>query len=161
MRIHHFTVPASDPGRVARVLAEVLGARVVPLPHPQGTLLVYGGDSDGTAIEVWPAALRAGVEGRELVLRDLPLPDAWPHHAYITSETSDTASVLAAFAREGWRAEAVHNGPPHGGFSLVRGWLENRTMIEIGGSDMRAEYERFFRELVAREVNARSERRAV
>ena len=54
MRIHHFTIPARDPQRVASALAEVLGARVVPLPHPQGGLLVYSGDPDGSAIEVWP-----------------------------------------------------------------------------------------------------------
>lgn len=155
MRIHHFTVPAFDPPRVARALAEILGARVVPLPHPVGTLLVYADDSDGTAIEVWPAATRAGVGDRELSLTDLPLPDAWPHHAYITSDACDAAGILAVFAREGWKAEAVHNGPPHAGFGLVRGWLENQVVIEIGGSDMRAEYERFFRELVARSANDR------
>jgi hypothetical protein len=148
VRIHHFTVPAHDPERVARVLAEVLGARVIPIPHPRGTLLVYGGDSDGTAIEVWPATLRGGL-GQELELRDLPLPEDWPHHAYVSSDTSDAGQVLAVFAREGWKAEKVRNGPPHAGFSLVRGWIENHTGIEIVGREMRAEYERFFRELAA------------
>jgi len=149
MRIHHFTVPARDPERVARVLAEVLGAHVVPLPHPRGTLLVYAGDADGSAIEVWPAAMRAGVGDRELTARDLPLPEAWPHHAYVTSDACDSDTILAVFAREGWRAERVHNGPPGAGFGLVRGWIENHTGIELGGSDMRAEYERFFQAVSA------------
>lgn len=61
MRIHHFTIPAYDPERVARVLAELLGARVIPLAHPQGTQLVYADDADGSAIEVWPAATRGDV----------------------------------------------------------------------------------------------------
>ena len=60
MQIHHVTVPAHDPERVAHVLAELLGARVVPIPHPTGTLLVYAGDADGTAIEVWPAGCAPG-----------------------------------------------------------------------------------------------------
>jgi catechol 2,3-dioxygenase-like lactoylglutathione lyase family enzyme len=149
MRIHHFTVPAHDPARVARVLAEVLGARVVPIPHPQGTLLVYGGDSDGTAIEVWPAGTRADPVANDLCLTDLPLPERWPHHGYITSDAADTDAILAAFAREGWKAEKVHNGPPDAGFSLVRAWIENHTGFEIGGRDMRAQYERFFREITA------------
>ena len=68
MRIHHFTIPARDPERVARVLAELLGARVIPLPHPHGSLLVYAGDADGSAIEVWPAATRGGA-AREHELR--------------------------------------------------------------------------------------------
>jgi hypothetical protein len=145
MRIHHFTVPAQDPHKVAAVLAEILGARVVPLPHPVGTLLVYAGDADGTAIEVWPAKLRIDDSRRELTLRELPLPEAWPHHAFVTSEACTTENILAIFAREGWHAEHAHNGPPGRGFSLVRGRIENHTTIELGGSDMRAEYERFFR----------------
>lgn len=143
MRIHHFTVPAREPARVAAVLAELLGARVVPLPHPEGTLLVT--DADGTAIEVWPAATRVDGSERALALRpELPLPDAWPHHAYVTSDACDSDQILAVFAREGWWAEKVRNGSPQAGFSLVRGRIENHTQIELGGSDMRREYEHFF-----------------
>lgn len=143
MRIHHFTIPAREPARVAAVLAELLGARVVPLPHPEGTLLVT--DADGTAIEVWPAATRVDEEAHQLALRpELPLPDAWPHHAYVTSEACDSEQILAVFAREGWFAEKARNGSPEAGFSLVRGRIENMTQIELGGSDMRAEYEQFF-----------------
>jgi hypothetical protein len=148
MRIHHFTVPAHDPARVAAALAEILGARVVPIPHPRGTLLVYAGDRDGTAIEVWPANLRVAADANELSPRDLPLPEAWPHHAFVTSDACSSETILAIFAREGWRAERVHNGPPGRGFSLVRGFIENHTGIELGGSDMRAEYEGFFQSLV-------------
>jgi hypothetical protein len=147
MRIHHFTVPAHDPDRVANVLAELLGARVLALPHPIGTRLVYAGDADGSAIEVWPATLRAAVGDHELQLLPLPLPEAWPHHGYITTDTCDPDRILAVFAREGWRAEKVHNGPPGGGFSLVRGWIENHAQIEIGGSEMRTQYEHFFAEM--------------
>lgn len=134
---------------MARVLAEILGARVIPIPHPTGTRLVYSGDADGSAIEVWPAGTRGEVGGHELVIRDEPLPEAWPHHAYVTSDVSDPERALAIFAREGWTAEKVHNGPPHAGFSLVRGWIENHTGIEIGGRAMREEYERFFAGLLA------------
>jgi hypothetical protein len=149
MRIHHFTIPARNPAHVASVLAEILGAKVIPLPHPQGNLLVYAGDTDGTAIEVWPAATRAGAGDQEIGPRDLPLPEAWPHHAFVTSDACDTDAILATFAREGWTAAKVHNGPPQSGFGLVRGWIENQTSIELGGSDMRAQYERFFREATA------------
>ena len=144
MRIHHVTIPAHAPERVARVLAELLGARVIPIPHPRGTLLVYAGDVDGTAIEVWPANLRGGVGEHELTPRELPLPEAWPHHAYVSTDAVDADGILAVFAREGWRAEKVRNGPPERGFSLVRGWIENHAAIELVGTDLRLEYERFF-----------------
>src|SRR5690349_14168198 len=102
MRIHHFTMPANDPPRVAAALAELLGARVIPLPHPAGNLLVYAGDSDGSAIEVWPAAMRGGVGDHDPLPRALPLPEAWPHHGFVTSDTCDADQILAVFAREGW-----------------------------------------------------------
>src|SRR6476469_9374075 len=82
MRIHHFTIPAYDTKRVASLLAELLGAHVVPMPHPHDSLLVYAGDADGSAIEVWPAVMRTSADLRELQVRDLPLPEAWPHHGY-------------------------------------------------------------------------------
>jgi catechol 2,3-dioxygenase-like lactoylglutathione lyase family enzyme len=145
MRIHHFTIPARDPERVARVLAELLGGRVIPNPHPQGSQVVYAGDPDGSCIEVWPAATRGAVGDHELSQGNLPLPESWPHHAFVTSDVSDADRILAAFAREGWRADKVTNGPPNLSFSLVRGWIENQTVIEIGGTDMRQQYENFFR----------------
>ena len=148
MRIHHVTVPARDPDRVANVLAEILGARVVPIPHPTGTLLVYAGDADGTAIEVWPAGARAKLGEPDLRLTDLPLPEDWPHHAYISSDACDADRILAVFAREGWNAERALNGPPGRGFSLVRGTIENHTSIELVGADMRAEYEGFFANVI-------------
>jgi len=83
-------------------------------------------------------------------ISDLPLPEAWPHHASVTSDTCDAESILAAFAREGWKAERVYNGPPNAGFGLVRGWIENQFTIEIGGREMRDQYERFFQEAMAR-----------
>lgn len=149
MRIHHVSIPATEPARVARVLAEIFAARIVAIPHPSGTLLVYGGDSDGTAIEIWPANLRFDEAMHDLAPSDLPLPQAWPHHCFVTSQACNTETILAVFAREGWRAEHVHNGPPGAGFSLVRGWLENQTAIELGGNDMRAEYEHFFQSMGA------------
>jgi hypothetical protein len=101
-------------------------------------------------IDVWPAATRGRVGEHETSLSDLPLPQDWPHHGFVTTDVSDEARILAFFAREGWKAERTHQGPPHSGFSLVRGWIENQTCIEIGGRESREQYERFFSELRAR-----------
>jgi len=143
MKIHHFTIPARDPAHVAHVLAELLGARVTRLPHPAENHLVWAENSDGTAIEVWPAGTRGDVGEAHLSITDMPLPKAWPHHAYVTHDECSAEQILAVFSREGWHAEKIHNGPPGFGFSLVRGWIENQIPIELGGRDMRHEYERF------------------
>ena len=106
MKIHHFTIPARDPQRVARVLAELLGAKIIPNPHPTGSLILYAGDADGTAIEVWPAATRGNVGQHEIGPRaDLALPEAWPHHAYVSSD-----ALHCRANPRGLRAGAVAGG---------------------------------------------------
>jgi hypothetical protein len=62
-----------------------------------------------------PALWRAPVEGSELELRDLPLPEAWPHHSYLSTDASNADRILAIFAREGWKGELSQNGPPGAG----------------------------------------------
>ena len=145
MRIHHFTIPATNTELVASALAELFGGKIIPVGHPTGSLIVYAGDADGSCIEVWPASTRADVGNHRTEQRDVPLPSGWPHHAYVTTEHASTEQILAMFERHGWKADKVKNGPPNGpGFELVRGWIENQTVIELGGADMRAQYEAFF-----------------
>jgi hypothetical protein len=97
-------------------------------------------------IEVWPAATRGDVGQHGIGPRaELALPEAWPHHAYVSSDACTAEQILAVFAREGWKADRVTNGPPHASFSLVRGWIENQTTIELVDREMREQYERFFR----------------
>jgi len=142
MKIHHATLPAHDPAHVAEVLAEMLGARVAPGVHPEGGFFVYGDDEDGTLLEIWPAGTRAAVGEHHLSVTDQPPPEAWPHHCYVSCE-SDAETILGIFEREGWKADRVHNGPPNGGFDLIRGWLENQQVIEVVTPDMRTQYEKF------------------
>lgn len=148
MKIHHVTMPAFDPPKVAAVLAELSGGRAVPMPHPEDAWLVYAGDEDGTLLEIWPAATRAGVLEHATHLEDLPPPARWPHHAYVSVPT-DEATILRVFEREGWPAEKVHQGPPHSGFTLIRGWIEKQQVIELATAEMAAQYAGFIRAMSA------------
>lgn len=145
MKIHHVTIPARNPSHVANVLAEILGAKVSRLPHPLDNHLVYAGDADGSAIEVWPVGTRGGPLDTELCASDLPMPERWPHHAYITTTHIGAAQILEIFTREGWYAQRVHNGAPGFGFELVRGWIENQAPIELGGQEMAEQYANWVR----------------
>jgi len=142
MRIHHATLPARDPDHVATVLAEILGARKVAAFHPEGSFFVTGDEPDGTLLEIWPAGTRAAVGEHHLTVTEQPLPEAWPHHCYVSCET-DAETILGVFEREGWKADQVHNGPPQAGFDLIRGWIENHAVIEVVTPDMRTQYEKF------------------
>ena len=79
----------------------------------------------------------------------MPLPEDWPHHAYVSTDASDADQILAIFAREGWQAEKVRNGPP--GMRLQPGARQDREPHRHRArliSEMRGEYERFFAEMV-------------
>ena len=49
MRIHHFTMPANNPLHVATVLAELLDARVMPLPYSRDSKGVSEAGSNGSS----------------------------------------------------------------------------------------------------------------
>jgi hypothetical protein len=52
--IHHVSIPAREPERVARVLAELLGGYAGPFIGPiPGAWVVYQEDGVGTGIEVY------------------------------------------------------------------------------------------------------------
>src|SRR4249919_1658643 len=52
--IHHVSIPARDPGRVAHTLAELLGGYAGPFIGPfPGAWVVYQEDGVGSGIEVY------------------------------------------------------------------------------------------------------------
>ncbi len=149
MRIHHVTMPASNPAHVAGVLAELVGGRVFPMPHPAGAHLVYAGDDDGTLLEIWPAGARAAPGEHHVADDGSPLPPRWPHHGLVSLD-ADEATILSVFEREGWPAEKVYQGPPGRGFTLIRGWIEKHQVIEFATPEMAAEYSSFIRAFCSR-----------
>jgi len=162
--IHHVSIPARDPERVARVLGELLGGYVGPFVGPiPGAWAAYAGDAHGTGVEVYPERTtlvpgegdaQGGVE-----LRDVPA--AFPFHVLLSVQ-ADRATVERIGAREGWRTMHFWRGPSPQVrlFELYEFWVENRFMLEIVTADMVAPYVRIAngpaqRELLARLAAAR------
>ena len=52
--IHHISIAAKDPRRVAEVIAELWQTRSLPFPPVPGSFIVIADDGRGTAIEVVP-----------------------------------------------------------------------------------------------------------
>ena len=112
--IHHVSIPARDPQRVARVLAELLGGYAGPFIGPMpGAWVVYQEDGLGTGIEVYTEdTLIVPGENDTLgrVERGQP-PQAVAFHALI-SVKADRATIERIGAREGWRTLHFWRGPP-------------------------------------------------
>lgn len=137
--IHHVSIPARDPERVARVLAELLGGYSGPFIGPfPGAFVAYAEDAHGTGIEVYPDTTLI-VPGDGEATADAALaaaPHAGAFHALL-SVAVDRARVEAIGAREGWRTLHAWRGPPGVKlFELVELWVENRVLFEVTTSDM-------------------------
>jgi hypothetical protein len=137
--IHHISIAARDPQRVAAVLAELFGGYSLPFPPFPGGYIALPGDTLGTAVEVIPLGdeLVPGDEGEEVRPQRAAQPSAYTAtHAAISVPVSEERIKQVA-EREGWRAETFHRV---GVFGLVELWVENRLLIELLPPSMQGDY---------------------
>jgi hypothetical protein len=147
--IHHVSIPACDPQRVAAVLAELMGGRCVPFGPLEGAFMAMSGDEHGSMIEVYPeqATLDIPDNDDQVVFGENRAPPrTWPFHVLL-SVPLEREQIEQIGAREGWRAKTFGRGmqgqKPF--FHVIEFWLENRLMIEIAPPAMAREYEYFLK----------------
>ena len=128
--IYHASIPAKDPGHVARVLAELLDGRATPFAGHPGAYMAWSGRHAGHLIEVLPAAAAAFASDDDA----RALYDSI-HFALAVNQEPEV--VLAVGAREGWRTRRCRRG---GSFDVIEFWLENHFMIEVLTPQMQREY---------------------
>ena len=137
--IHHISIAARDPQRVAAVLAELFGGHSFPFPPFPGGYIALPSDPLGTAVEVIPLGdeLVPGAEGEQVSSRASERPsDYTATHAAISVPVSEER-IKEIAAREGWRAETFNR---IGVFGLVEFWLENRLLVELLPPEMQGQY---------------------
>jgi hypothetical protein len=139
--IHHLSITARQPQRVAQVLAELWRGQAYPFPMYPGSFIAFGGDGHGTAIEVYPL-------GTELVPGHSDLPHLKPDQA-VSPYTATHAAVSVPLeqpeieriaAREGWQSLLGQRGPF---FQVVELWVENRVLLELLTPEMKRQYQAF------------------
>ena len=137
--IHHISIPAKDPRRVAGVIAELWQGEAMPFPPFPGAYIVVAGDDHGTAIEVCPLGIELapgrGDEEVRPVMNESPSPFTGTHAAL--SVPLGEARIKEIAAREGWRAETFDRGPA---FRLVEFWVEDRLLLELLPPEMVGRY---------------------
>ena len=147
--IHHVSIPARNPERVAKVLAEVMGGKCVPFGPLEGAFMAMSGDEHGSMIEVYPeqATLDIPANDDQVVFgENQSPPQTWPFHVLL-SVPLEAEAVERIGAREGWRAKTFGRGmkghEPY--FHVIEFWLENRLMIEVVPPAMAREYDEFMK----------------
>jgi hypothetical protein len=157
--IHHVSIPARDPERVTRVLAELMGGYAGPFIGPiPGAWVAYAEDENGTGIEVYPERTMI-VPGENDTMGVATLgeaPAAAAVHVLLSVKV-DRASIERIGAREGWRTIHFWRGPTPEVrlFELYEFWIENRIMFELVTPDMIPNYARITNGRAQRELLAR------
>jgi len=124
--INHASIPADEPERVARVIAELWRSEYFPFVFP-GSFVVLAGDEHGTEIEVQPRGMELTAGPAEVHIKTNKVPSANSEtHLNITTPLSfEEISTIAK--REGWTARICDRMA----FNVIELWLENKFMLEL------------------------------
>jgi len=137
--IFHVSIAASEPRRVATVLAELWGGTAAPFPPVSDDgWIVFADDDRGSAIEIYPeGTVLREVEGdHDPVGIRLPTIGLTPTHIAMAT-VLDHAGVMRIALREGWPAKYRKRG---GAFGVIELWIEGVVMVELLTAEMQAEY---------------------
>lgn len=136
--IHHLSVAAHDPQRVASVFAELLEGFAVPFPPKAGAFLALARDGHGTGVEVLPADTVLepnGPAGACFGRATSSTPHSPVHFAL--SVGVDAEKIFTIAAREGWTCVECNRD---GNFDLIELWVENRWLVELLPPSFAARY---------------------
>lgn len=128
--IHHVSIEADDPMKVATVIAKLMGGRAregFPFKHSCGA---FSDDEYGTMIEVWRrgkvVAIPKSGPGKFELDDSSARPEYQAFHTALSVKLDDEA--IMEIAREaGWETAVRANGP----FSVVEVWIENRLLLKV------------------------------
>lgn len=128
--IHHVSLEADNPMKVATVIAQIMGGRVQEGFPFEDACAAMSGDNFGTMIECYQrgkvlAAPKAG-SGRYVLENSETLQEYQAFHTALSVAIDDEAIMEIAKAA-GWKTGVRSNGP----FSVVEVWIENRLLLEV------------------------------
>ncbi len=140
--LHHLSIAAQDPQRVARVLAEVMGGTLIPFPSHHDSFFALALDELGTGIEVYPAGtqLRPGFEDKGAQFVDTKEESLFVATHCALSVTLELEQIQEIAWREGWRIQVCDRGTY---FQVIELWLENTTLIELLPPSLARRYQNF------------------
>jgi hypothetical protein len=136
--IHHISIDALHPLRVASVLAEILNGRAYKFLIP-GSYTVMPFDKYGTAVAVFKQGdvWAPGMDAEPAQVIQTTPNDLVAIHAAISVPTTQH-QIEQIGRREGWHVLTRKQGDAP--FSVVEFWLENRLLLEFLPPGFETEY---------------------
>lgn len=127
--IHHISIDANNPLRVASVLAEILNGKVYKFLVP-GSYITMPFDNCGTHFVVFKEGdvWIPGTDAEAAKVRQAAPTNFVASHAAISVPTSHQ-QIEQIGQREGWRVLTRQQGDAP--FSAIEFWVENRLLFEF------------------------------
>ena len=126
--LFHASIPADDPARVARVVAELWCGEVLPFPPFPGAFVVLAGDDRRTVLDVYPRGCEHTPAPIEYAVRTNPAPSPHSEVHLAIATVLDEQAVLHLARREAWLAQRSDRG---GLFDVIEFWVENKFLLEV------------------------------
>lgn len=137
--IFHASIPADDPERVAKVLAEIWKTDYFPFVFPE-SYVVVSGNAWGSNIEVLKRGGEQVPAAVEAMLARNSAPSRYSEvHLLIGTELAFD-DIFAIAKREGWIARLCDRAV----FTLVELWVENKFLIEVVNGPEIERYRTFY-----------------
>jgi hypothetical protein len=129
LMIHHISIDAHNPLRVASVIAEILSGKVYKFLIP-GSYIVMSFDNYGTQVVVFKEGdvWSPGADAKSAQILKTAPTDLVAVHAAISVPTTQQ-QIEQIGQREEWRVLTRAQGD--GAFRLVEFWVENRILFEF------------------------------
>jgi hypothetical protein len=136
--IHHISIDAHNPLRVASVLAEILNGKVYRFLIP-GSYIVMPFDNYGTHVVVFKEGdvWASGADAKSAQILQTAPTNFVAFHAAISVPTNQQ-KIEQIGQREEWRV--LTRDPGDGAFRLVEFWVENRILFEFLPPGFETEY---------------------
>lgn len=151
--IFHASIPADNPERVARAIAELWKGEAVPFPPIERSWMAYAHDGRGSEIEVSPRDLAFFPGPVDLNTRLQPETPKYSSAHLLISSVLSADEIMALGAREGWETRRCRRGGPDPmGFDLIEMWVENAFMLEIATAEWSQQYLAFMAGEPARQM---------
>jgi hypothetical protein len=133
----HVSIPADQPERVAKALAEVVGGTMLPFPPVTGAFMVWFGPGQRSIVEINPRGHEHVPAADQFGIRTNASPSPYSEgHVALAAPVSADA-IIAIGVREGWLTRRSDRG---GLFSVVELWLENKFLLEVVAAEEAQRY---------------------
>lgn len=136
--IHHISIPAQNPLRVAKVIAELFDrGYCAPFPSHPGSYVAFAGDEYGTLVEVYPLGTEMipGKDSEAIQYRENPSSQYIATHVAI-SIPLEQSQIESIAEREQWRCVRCSRGY----FEVIEFWLENTVLLELATPELAQQY---------------------